>query len=59
MRLNEKKSSRIQFSCKADGFNRDSWQEFIAWHLEHMSRLEKALKKPLLQASQALKKQGA
>jgi hypothetical protein len=55
MRLDDKKSSRIQFSCKADGFNKESWQEFIAWHLTHMSTLEKALKPSLQKAAEALK----
>lgn len=57
MRLNEKKSCRIQYSCAADGFNKDTWKESVAWHLEHMCRLEQALKKPLQKAAEALKQQ--
>lgn len=56
MRLDDKKSSRIQFSCKADGFNKESWKEFVVWHLTHMSKLEQALKNPLQNAAEALKK---
>ena len=55
MRLNDKKSSRIQFTLKADGFNRDHWDKWINWHLEHMTKLEQALKGSLQQASEALK----
>lgn len=47
MRLDEKKSCRIQFSTKADGFNKDTWPQAVAWHLEQMTKLEKALKGPL------------
>ena len=54
-RLNDKKSSRIQFSCKADGFNKDHWTNWIQWHLTHMIKFEKALKTPLQKASEALK----
>jgi len=54
-RLNDKKSSRIQFSCKADGFNKEHWAEWVHWHLKHMTTFEKALKTPLQKASEALK----
>ena len=57
LRLNDKKSSRIQFSCAAEGFNKDTWGESISWHLEYMSRLERSLKAPLQKATEALKKQ--
>ena len=57
MRLDGKKSSRIQYSCPADGFNKDTWQQSIAWHLEHMTKLENALKQPLQNAAESLKKQ--
>lgn len=55
LRLDNKKQSRIQFSTKADGFNKDIWLDHITWHLEHMVKLEKVLKAPLLQASERLK----
>ncbi len=57
LRLNEKKSSRIQYTCKADGFNKEQWSEWVEWHLTQMTKLEKAFKAPLQQASEALKKQ--
>ncbi|GKX50324.1 Uncharacterised protein [Pragia fontium] len=56
MRLDDKKSCRIQFSTKADGFNKETWSQAIAWHLEYMTKLEKALKGPLHKAAEALKK---
>ena len=55
LRLDNKKSSRIHFSCKADGFNRETWPQSIAWHLKYMSKLEQALKAPLQNAADALK----
>lgn len=55
MRLDEKKSCRIQFSTKADGFNKETWPQAVAWHLEQMTKLEKALKGPLQKAAEAIK----
>ena len=53
--LDDKKQSRIQFSCKADGFNKDNWQDHVVWHLEHMGRLERVLKEPLKKVGEVLK----
>jgi hypothetical protein len=55
LRLDDKKSSRIQFSCNADGFNKEHWEEWVQWHLEHMTKFENALKTPLQSVSEALK----
>lgn len=55
LRLDDKKSSRVQFSCEADGFNKDTWPQSVAWHLKYMSKLEQALKVPLQNAADALK----
>ena len=55
LRLDDKKQSRIQFSCKADGFNKDNWQDHVVWHLEHMGRLERVLKEPLKKVGEELK----
>ena len=55
LRLDDKKSSRIQYSCEADGFNKETWPQSIDWHLKHMSKLEQALKVPLQNAADALK----
>ncbi|MCR9261207.1 MAG: DUF4268 domain-containing protein [Pseudomonadaceae bacterium] len=57
LRLDDKKSSRIQFTCKADGFNKEQWSAWVEWHLAQMTKFEKAFKEPLQQASEALKKQ--
>ena len=57
LRLDDKKSSRVQYTCKADGFNKEKWSEWVEWHLAQMTKLEKAFKAPLQQASEALKKQ--
>lgn len=57
LRLDDKKSSRIQYTCKADGFNKEHWSEWIDWHLAQMTKLERAFKAPLQQASETLKKQ--
>ena len=56
MRLDDKKSSRIQYSCEADGFDKDQWGKWVQWHLDNMIKLEKAFKSPLHQAGEALKK---
>ncbi len=56
LRLDDKKSSRIQFAYKADGFNKEQWTEWVDWHLDSMSKLEKALKAPLQKAAEELKK---
>jgi len=58
LRLDDKKSSRIQCSIPADGFNKELWPKWIAWHVEKMAQFEMALKKPLQQAAAALKQQG-
>ncbi|EGQ9106472.1 DUF4268 domain-containing protein [Vibrio cholerae] len=55
MRLDEKKSCRIQFSTKTDGFNKETWPQAVSWHLEQMTKLEKALKGPLQKAAEAMK----
>jgi len=58
LRLDDKKSSRIQCSISADGFNKELWAKWVAWHVEQMPKLEAAFKKPLQQAAVALKQQG-
>ena len=55
LRLDDKKSSRVQFSCEADGYNKDTWQQSVEWHLKYMSKFEQALKVPLQNAADALK----
>lgn len=55
LRLDDKKQSRIQYSVKLDAFNKDNWPEAIAWHLEHMTRLENAIQPPLQRVAQELR----
>lgn len=57
LRLDDKKSSRIQYTCKADGFNKEHWAQWVEWHLAQMIKLEEAFKASLQQASDALKRQ--
>jgi hypothetical protein len=55
LRLDDKKSSRIQLSNPFEGHNKDNWPEMIAWLVAQMIKLEKAFKKPIKDAAQALK----
>lgn len=59
LRLDDKKSSRIHFSREADGFNKETWPQFIAWHLDYMIKLEQVLKSPLQNAGEALKQKNS
>ena len=59
LRLDDKKSSRVQFSYETDGFNKDTWPQSVAWHLEYMSKLEQALKVPLQNAADVLKQKNS
>jgi len=58
LRLDAKKSSRIQFSKAFDGYNQDNWGDIIEWMVEYMLRLEKALKVPLAAVNQQLRQLG-
>jgi len=55
MRLNDKKSSRIQFTKAADANNKDLWPQSIEWMIAEMTKFEKALKKPLADAASQLR----
>lgn len=50
LRLDDKKSSRIQFSQPFDGFNTDNWPAMIMWLVDHMTRFEKTMRQPLADA---------
>ena len=54
-RMDDKKSSRIQYSKSIDGYNRDNWPEMIEWLGDHIGRLETAFHDPLQKLNQALK----
>ncbi len=55
MRLDEKQMSRISFTVPANGYDETQWPKFISWHIEYMSKLEKALRRPLLKAGDLIK----
>jgi len=47
MPLPDRKACRIHYSKPVDGYDKANWPEMIEWLVEHMSRLEKSLSKPL------------
>ncbi len=55
VRLDDKKSSRLQFELEVDGYNKEEWPNFVNWQVENMQKLEKATREFLQQASNALK----
>lgn len=55
--LPEKKSSRIHYTKLVDGYNKENWPVMIQWLIEHMTRLELALREPLKVINQQLKQQ--
>lgn len=54
-RMEDKKSSRIEYARPADSYDRDNWPELIEWMGDHMERLEKAFSQPLQAANQQMK----
>ncbi|SCZ53826.1 protein of unknown function [Epibacterium ulvae] len=54
-RMDDKKSSRIQFAKSFDGFNRESWPEMIRWLGVHIEKLEAAFAPPLSELNNRLK----
>ncbi|MBW7471156.1 DUF4268 domain-containing protein [Marinobacter sp. F4218] len=54
-RLSDQKACRIQFNKPVDGYDEANWPEMIAWLVEHMARLEKALSGPLEKIKHELK----
>lgn len=57
-RLDNKKAAYVRYGKAVDGDNRDNWAEMIQWLVEHMIKLEEALKQPLVEADQVLKQTG-
>ncbi|MCW8127609.1 DUF4268 domain-containing protein [Microbulbifer halophilus] len=55
--LPDKKSCRIQYAKPVDGYDRANWPEMIEWLVEHMARLEDALREPLKEINQQLKRE--
>ncbi len=55
LRLDDKKSSRIQYAVPADGYTQEKWDHWIQWHLEHMKKLESTFRKTLSETAQKMK----
>lgn len=49
-RLDDRKSSRIEYQKGFDGFNRDNWPDMIDWMIHHMRKLESALSRRFKEA---------
>ena len=47
LRLDDRKSSRIQYVKYVDGYNSELWQEYIVWHFKQVTKIEE-LFKPLM-----------
>ena len=54
-RMDDLKSSRIEFAKPFDGYNRDNWSEMIQWLGDHVTKLEAAFGEPLQRLNQTLK----
>lgn len=57
-RMDDRKSSRIDWSRSFDSYSRDVWPEIAEWLAEHVSRLESAFKPHLQRLNRELKTRG-
>ncbi|MFV5369725.1 DUF4268 domain-containing protein [Acinetobacter junii] len=55
LRLDNKKSSRIEFTLYTEGHNQELWQSYTSWHLEHIQKLEQVFKPYMADAYQVIK----
>lgn len=55
LELPNRKCSLIQYEKAVDGYNKENWPEMINWLVEHMIKLEQAMKKPLADAARDLR----
>ena len=55
LELPNKKACRVQYARDVDGYDKANWVEMIQWLLEHMTKLELALRIPLRDINQQLK----
>lgn len=53
--LSNKKACRIQYAKAVNGYDKANWPEMIQWLVEHMTKLETALREPLKSINQQLK----
>ena len=54
-RMEDKKSSRVQYATNFEGFNRESWPKMIAWLGDHIEKLDAAFAGPLSEVNIRLK----
>lgn len=54
-RLDERKSSRIQFAKATDSYNEENWPEIVDWLAQHILLLEGSLRQHLQRLNQVLK----
>ena len=59
LRLDDKKASRLQYGVPCEGYNRENWPEYVAWHVEHMRKWEAALRDHIIGLNQAIKARGS
>ena len=57
-RMDDKKSSRIDWSRSFDSYNKEVWPEIAKWLAEHVRRLEVAFKPRLQHLNRELKARG-
>lgn len=57
LKLEDKKSSRIQYSIKVDGFDTTKWAEYHQWHLKYMVKLESVLKNRIQKCFEKMKQE--
>jgi hypothetical protein len=53
--LPNRKACRIQYSQQVDGYDKANWPYMIRWLIDHMTKLERALQKPLKKINNQLK----
>lgn len=47
LRLDKRKSSRIEIGKSIEGFNESNWQECIEWHLDKVQRMDRTFRERL------------
>lgn len=55
LRSDQKKRSRIAFSCPFDGFNESTWPEMVAWLCKHIVQLEATFSEPMSRLNRQLR----
>ena len=57
LRLDDKKSSRIQFSVQVDSYDKSKWNNHFEWHSENIKNLQASFKPFIKEAYQYMKQQ--